>query len=104
MRERNIAIAPQAAITKDNVSVEVSGNLYVQFTDAEKVQAYGICIYVCIYASMYLPRYLGVHRSNGSGVFLGGRVTIVQLQYASTVSKCVFGGIDVWLFLSDCCC
>lgn len=37
MRERNIAIDPQAAITKDNVSVEVSGNLYVQFTDPEKV-------------------------------------------------------------------
>eukprot|EP00903_Cladosiphon_okamuranus_P011323 g10674.t1 len=40
MRERNIVIAPQAAITKDNVSVEVSGNLYVQFTDPEKA-AYG---------------------------------------------------------------
>lgn len=38
MRERNIGIAPQAAITKDNVSVEVSGNLYVQFTDPEKVR------------------------------------------------------------------
>lgn len=37
MRERNIAIDPQAAITKDNVSVEVSGNLYVQFVDPEKV-------------------------------------------------------------------
>lgn len=37
MRERNIAIAPQSAITKDNVSVEVSGNLYVQFVDPEKV-------------------------------------------------------------------
>ena len=37
MRERNIAIDPQAAITKDNVSVEVSGNLYVQFADPEKV-------------------------------------------------------------------
>ncbi|CAM9514649.1 unnamed protein product [Ascophyllum nodosum] len=40
MRERNITIAPQSAITKDNVSVEVSGNLYVRFTDPEKA-AYG---------------------------------------------------------------
>ncbi|CAM9755663.1 unnamed protein product [Ectocarpus sp. 6 AP-2014] len=40
MRERNISITPQAAITKDNVSVEVSGNLYVQFEDPEKA-AYG---------------------------------------------------------------
>ena len=38
MRERNITIAPQSAITKDNVSVEVSGNLYVRFTDPEKVR------------------------------------------------------------------
>jgi regulator of protease activity HflC (stomatin/prohibitin superfamily) len=30
----------QAAITRDNVSVEVSGNVYVQFVDAEKA-AYG---------------------------------------------------------------
>lgn len=45
MRERNIVIAPQAAITKDNVSVEVSGNLYVQFTDPEKVRS--TCCVVC---------------------------------------------------------
>ena len=30
MRERTLEIAPQAAITKDNVSVDVSGNVYVQ--------------------------------------------------------------------------
>jgi regulator of protease activity HflC (stomatin/prohibitin superfamily) len=40
MRERSIVIDPQSAITKDNVSVEVSGNLYVQFVDPEKA-AYG---------------------------------------------------------------
>ena len=40
MRERSIVIDPQNAITKDNVSVEVSGNLYVQFEDPTRA-AYG---------------------------------------------------------------
>merc|ERR1719421_2187224 len=40
MRERTISIAAQSSITKDNVHVEVSGNLYCQFISAEKA-AYG---------------------------------------------------------------
>ncbi|GMH65602.1 hypothetical protein TL16_g04238, partial [Triparma laevis f. inornata] len=36
MRERAIDIMPQAAITGDNVSVDVSGVVYYQFTDAER--------------------------------------------------------------------
>lgn len=40
IRERALDIPPQAAITRDNVSVEVSGNLYVRFSDPEKA-AYG---------------------------------------------------------------
>jgi len=40
MRERAIDIAPQSAITRDNVSVEVSGNLFVKFVDP-KLAAYG---------------------------------------------------------------
>jgi len=40
MRERALEISPQAAITKDNVSVEVSGNVFLQFTDASGA-AYG---------------------------------------------------------------
>lgn len=40
MREKALQIQPQAAITKDNVSVRVSGNLYCQFVDAERA-AYG---------------------------------------------------------------
>lgn len=39
-RERAIDILPQSAITRDNVSVEVSGNLFVQFVDPERA-AYG---------------------------------------------------------------
>lgn len=39
-RERAIRIEPQSAITRDNVSVDVSGNLFVQFVDPEKA-AYG---------------------------------------------------------------
>ena len=40
MRERTISITAQSSITKDNVHVEVSGNLYCQFNSAEKA-AYG---------------------------------------------------------------
>eukprot|EP01031_Cornospumella_fuschlensis_P034035 gene34035-41195_t len=40
MREKALSIAPQPAITKDNVHVNVSGNLYCQFIDPEKA-AYG---------------------------------------------------------------
>ena len=40
MREKALSIAPQSCITKDNVHVEVSGNLYCQFNDAQKA-AYG---------------------------------------------------------------
>ena len=40
MREKAISITPQSGITKDNVHVSVSGNLYCQFVDAEKA-AYG---------------------------------------------------------------
>lgn len=40
MREVAIKITPQSGITKDNVKVDVSGNVYCQFIDAEKA-AYG---------------------------------------------------------------
>lgn len=40
IRERAMDIPPQAAITRDNVSVEVSGNLFIRFQDPEKA-AYG---------------------------------------------------------------
>jgi hypothetical protein len=40
IRERALDIPPQAAITRDNVSVEVSGNLFVKFQDAQNA-AYG---------------------------------------------------------------
>jgi len=40
MREKSLVIQPQACITKDNVAVQVSGNLYCQFVDPEKA-AYG---------------------------------------------------------------
>merc|ERR1719223_2242274 len=40
VRERAMDIPPQAAITRDNVSVEVSGNLFIKFQDAEAA-AYG---------------------------------------------------------------
>lgn len=40
MREKALSIAPQAAITKDNVHVAVSGNLFCQFVDPHKA-AYG---------------------------------------------------------------
>jgi len=40
MRESAIEIAPQSTITKDNVTVAVSGCIYVQFVDPEKA-AYG---------------------------------------------------------------
>ena len=40
VRELAIDIPPQSAITRDNVAVEVSGNLFIQFVDPEKA-AYG---------------------------------------------------------------
>jgi len=40
MREKAIEIFPQPAVSKDNVSIEMSGVVYVQFVDAERA-AYG---------------------------------------------------------------
>jgi regulator of protease activity HflC (stomatin/prohibitin superfamily) len=40
IREHALDIVPQAAITRDNVSVEVAGNLFVRFVDPVKA-AYG---------------------------------------------------------------
>ncbi|KAL7488371.1 hypothetical protein ACHAW6_013937 [Cyclotella cf. meneghiniana] len=40
IRERALDIVPQSAITRDNVSVEVSGNLFVRVVDPERA-AYG---------------------------------------------------------------
>lgn len=40
LRERAVDIPPQAAITRDNVTVDVSGNLFLAFMDAERA-AYG---------------------------------------------------------------
>jgi len=40
VRERAVDILPQSAITRDNVSVEVSGNLFVRVVDPERA-AYG---------------------------------------------------------------
>ena len=40
VRERAVDILPQSAITRDNVSVEVSGNLFVRVMDPERA-AYG---------------------------------------------------------------
>ena len=40
VRERAMDIAPQTAITRDNVSVEVSGNLFIKIQDAQNA-AYG---------------------------------------------------------------
>ena len=36
LREKALSISPQSAITKDNVHVKVSGNVYCQFLDAER--------------------------------------------------------------------
>ena len=35
MREKALEIMPQAAITKDNVSLQVSGNVYAEFSEAK---------------------------------------------------------------------
>jgi hypothetical protein len=40
IRERAMDIPPQSAITRDNVSVEVSGNLFIKFQDPQSA-AYG---------------------------------------------------------------
>ncbi len=40
MRELAVSVDPQSAITKDNVNVELGGNVYIQFIDARKA-AYG---------------------------------------------------------------
>lgn len=40
MREKAIEVLPQRAITRDNVSLEVAGNVFVEFDDPERA-AYG---------------------------------------------------------------
>ena len=40
MRERTILVDPQSCISKDNVSIDVSGNMFVQFVEP-KMAAYG---------------------------------------------------------------
>lgn len=54
VRERALDILPQSAITRDNVSVEVSGNLFVRIADPERA-AYGARnpLYAVMMVSVY---------------------------------------------------
>lgn len=58
VRERAVDIAPQSAITRDNVSVEVSGNLFVRVVDPERA-AYGARN--PLYAVMMVAVYFGIN-------------------------------------------
>ncbi len=53
LKEQAVDVAPQSCITKDNVSVEVDGILYLQVIDPKKA-SYGISEY--LYASMQLAQ------------------------------------------------
>jgi regulator of protease activity HflC (stomatin/prohibitin superfamily) len=53
LKEQAVDVAPQSCITKDNVSVEVDGILYLQVIDPKKA-SYGISEY--LYASIQLAQ------------------------------------------------
>ena len=57
MREQALEISPQMAITKDNVSLQVSGNVFTRFVDAQTA-AYGSVspLYATYQHARTLPR------------------------------------------------
>ncbi len=85
VRERAVDIPNQSAITRDNVSVEVSGNLFVRVADPERA-AYGARnpLYAVIMVSAY-------RLSESRGWFWGGRTRsrmftlVVKRKFASHV-------------------
>jgi SPFH domain / Band 7 family len=80
IRERAMDIPPQAAITRDNVSVEVSGNLFIKFQDPQAA-AYGAL------NPLYSVTQVGCHgRWNVDREY--NRVTVgsLKLEFVSTHS------------------
>lgn len=63
MREKALSISPQSAITKDNVHVLVSGNLYCQFVNPEKA-AYGSKVYIKSLIARLTNNSLSNHQHN----------------------------------------
>ena len=85
MREKAMEIDPQPAITRDNVSLQVSGNVYLRFIDAKKA-AYG----------SFNPQYAVVQNAQSAMRAIIGKMELDEILHArDTINSEVTKALDM---------